>query len=256
MVKLVHIDSSRSGGGRRGIGGRHGRGGIGGRGVRGERDGSGGSGGRSRRGSNGSYGGRGDSGVVCDVNAVSVCDVNSVSVCDSNDWEREVLSIKHNVVCESTRRLYEAQNIKLLHFLFSNTGCRDILKKRVVRRYKAGESHDSVDGVSFSSHKSKLREAMVQSLDSSSDNFSCPFHISKFSFKYFSQYLTCRKPGDGGYFSNAHYDGMRSSMHHLYRESGSTLPEAFNNELSSFMQGLRRTVAKSKQESGGRIEEG
>jgi len=52
------------------------------------------------------------------------------------------------------------------------------------------------------------------------------------------------------------YDGYQSALAHLYRVSNTIMPDVVAKKVSQFMGGIKRTIAKEKQEMGTKNDEG
>jgi len=84
-----------------------------------------------------------------------------------------------------------------------------------------------------------------------------PIKIELITFTHFSRYLSYRKQKETGHFlSSSSYDGMRTSLVHLFRLGNMELPRDFFKELGTLMGGLKRSVAREKQDLGLKLTEG
>ena len=112
-----------------------------------------------------------------------------------------------------------------------------------------------------------------------------PFCLTLLTFDIFSRYLTSRKKkilvnnkrrrgnGDGGggedgapevleeeeqevYLAKSSYDGIRSSIMHLYRICDAEMDEQFQKSLTMYIAGIKRVVAQEKKETGQKLSEG
>ena len=52
------------------------------------------------------------------------------------------------------------------------------------------------------------------------------------------------------------YDGYQSALAHLYWVSNIFMPNVMAKQLSQFMGGIKRTIAKEKKEMGTKTDEG
>ena len=105
--------------------------------------------------------------------------------------------------------------------------------------------------------RSNMRLVCKVALDNTNKtDKNCPIILRKITFNLFSHYLTTRRNKSGGYLSKASYSGIRSAFVHLYRMGGEKMGPEFQTELSQFMSGMKRTVAKEKAESGTSLDEG
>ena len=122
---------------------------------------------------------------------------------------------------------------------------------------------------------------------------SCPILLHKLTFQIFSEYLSSLKAKrkkkkrrrkrkrigerDGSasdneeseqeeetipesdsptYLSKSSYGSARSALMHLYRGYGAVMEQSFKTDLANFMRGIKRKVAKQKQDMGTKADEG
>ena len=118
---------------------------------------------------------------------------------------------------------------------------------------------------------------------------SCPIKLANLTFNCFTEYLLSLRPKkkkkkrrkrkrtgvvneaeSGGesessigsesekkkYLSKSTYGSSRSALMHLYRGCGAKMSDTFQNELANFMRGMKRKVAKQKEDLGTKADEG
>lgn len=93
-------------------------------------------------------------------------------------------------------------------------------------------------------------------MNSNPDDDNCPLILSNLTFAQYSDYLSTRKRckgknrGEVMALSNSSYEQSQSALKHLFRMSKYTMSSSFIEQLKQFTQGIRRTVADKKKESG------
>ena len=76
------------------------------------------------------------------------------------------------------------------------------------------------------------------------------------SFNIFSHYASTQKKDNGNYLTSTAYGGFRSALFHVYRMSGTPIPDEMRKEIAQFMSGMKRTVAASRATNGQSLDEG
>ena len=84
----------------------------------------------------------------------------------------------------------------------------------------------------------------------------CPIILENVTFEIHSRYISTRKKDSGGYLSKITNGGMQSGLLHLFRCCDTEIPENFYADLTTLMQGMKRTVARDKQQKGIKVEDG
>ena len=97
---------------------------------------------------------------------------------------------------------------------------------------------------------------MKSALEVCRDFSSCPVDLKLLAFKDFARFMTSRKTKEEEFLTHSSYDTIRTSLSHLHRSAGIDIPDEFTQKMGTMLAGLRRTVAKSKQEKGLSLEEG
>ena len=164
--------------------------------------------------------------------------------------DMEVQVLKDNVVTEDSRTIYVNTNIHLMYFFFDDaTYKHEMINCMFINAFENADSVDMENGTPRCSHSCKLRVAMRKALLGCRSIEKIPITIEKLSFTHFSRYLTYRKNlGTGNLYSRTYYEGMRTSINHVYRSCGMEMPSEFRSELSVIMGGLKMQVAREKQE--------
>ena len=161
------------------------------------------------------------------------------------------------VVADNSSICYRNNNIIFILWIYNNEERREELLHdwMVVQLIQAeAEDHQTPRTQKSRPNARAVCKAALESINKVDKN--CPIVLSKISFNLFSHYVTTRKTSKGDYLSKAGYGLIRSALKHLYRMSGEKMGPKFENELSQFMSGLKRTVAKVKADSGRSLDEG
>ena len=102
-----------------------------------------------------------------------------------------------------------------------------------------------------------MRKACKQALDAiNMHTGNSPVILPALTFNMFSHYLTSRKRGTGAYMGKATYNGIRSSLCHMYRMSGQVMSDDMQRQMSVLMSGMKRVVASDRVARGESLDEG
>jgi len=220
-----------------------------------------------------------------------------MSTLSENDEVREIL---HNVVAESSRRLYNANNVNLLLWIYKNPSLRSQLLAPWILPLldEANEQEVTLNA------KGRIRKVLKKAIEAMAPDLeNSPILLENMNFEVFSKFVVskkqnkskrqkqrekrkrkrrrCNQNGDGDqqeqgnveqgnveqgnveqedanltFMSKSCYDGYRSALAHLYRVSNIVMPNAMAKQLSQFMGGIKRTIAKEKKEMGTKTDEG
>ena len=191
----------------------------------------------------------------------------------------EVRSIMDNVVTPSSVKTYTNGIVNFFIWVFDDDSINNLLfKDWFLQDITDGNAKDLALTPKKRKGRKHLRSAIKDALLSiiRDDKDTHPFLFDSFTFQIFSCYLTSRmktitvkKNGDGEiddlngeeetmqvYFGKATYDGIRSSIMHLYRVCDTEMNEAFTKCVTQYIAGMKRSVAKQKKETGQKLTEG
>ena len=84
----------------------------------------------------------------------------------------------------------------------------------------------------------------------------CPIVMKEVTFDVIATFMAGKKDNEGKYYGKSTYDGIRSSLMHLYTMSNVTPTEEFRARMATFMKGFKRTIIGQKVENGESLEEG
>ena len=168
----------------------------------------------------------------------------------------DVLNIMKRVVEPNSTIKYNNENIRFLLWIYDHDEEESI-------RYLLLEDWFIIhlDWASTQDNGNKSRTVMrkicrsaIEAIHKGSNN--CPIILASLEFNVFSHYLTTRKKEDGTYLSKSAYNGIRSSLQHLYRMSGQVMSAEMTKDLAHFMAGLKRTITSEKVQRGETLDEG
>ena len=121
------------------------------------------------------------------------------------------------------------------------------------------EDAEAADRLRRKATRPAMREVCRDCLDAvNKEAKNCPLILPALTFNLFSHYLTTRKKkcNNNAMLSRTAYNGIRSSLVHLYRMSGYEMRQEMTKELAQFMSGLKRTVTADRMERGEKLDEG
>ena len=135
-----------------------------------------------------------------------------------------------HVVLPKTKEGYLNRNVNLVLWLYDNEAiCKEFLKAWMVDAMNTADNLDKAL-VSLQQHQSRKRANLrkhvkeaLRVMNKSDDN--CPLILEKMSFNIFSHYSSTQKKHNGNYLSSTAYGGLRSALFHVYRMSGTPIPD-------------------------------
>ena len=138
--------------------------------------------------------------------------------------------------------------------------CVNQLKKAVNEDLIHDKSQENKTGrkkrkLGMRKNQRKVCNNWLDSLDNDTTK-NCPINLANLNFEIFSRYISTRKTVKGEYLSKITYGGMQSGLSHLYRCCDLEIPDNFSADMTTLMQGMKRTVARDKQKKGTRVEDG
>ena len=188
--------------------------------------------------------------------------------------------IMNNVVADTSRDQYNTRAVGFVLWCYEQH--TSLVDSELVEKLNA------VEGIM----KQRLAVKVAMKELNRHDINSCPIKLKKLTFQIFSEYLLSLKPkkkkkkrrrkqkriggrdgsasdneeseeedttaecNSGMYLSKSSYGSARSALMHLYRGCGAVMEEAFKTDLANFMRGIKRKVAKQKQDMGTKADEG
>ena len=201
----------------------------------------------------------------------------------------EVQHVMNNVVAESLVEKYTNGIIKLFLWIFDNEELRNSLFKPwfIVDLENSHSTDQSLTNARKRGTRKYIRSEMKNCISriKRNDPNTHPFLFVFFNFDIFSRYLTSRKKtitvrrtADGEilnsnseeavlpenveeevvdvYFGKSSYDSIRSSVMHLYCICNVEMDDELQKNLSTYIAGMKRVVAKEKKATGQKLTEG
>ena len=170
---------------------------------------------------------------------------------------KEVEDIMKRVVADNSNITYRNNNIILILWLYDNeTHREEVLRDWMIEELNRAVSAEK-ETEATRNKRSAARAVYRKALDNSNIvDKNCPILLDKLPFNRFPLYHTTRKDRDGDLLSKAGYGQIRSALKHLYRMCSEKFDDDYDEDLSQFMSGLKRTVASSRAASGRSLDEG
>ena len=172
--------------------------------------------------------------------------------------DEEVQLLKDNVVVASSRALYLRNNIHFMSFIPGDGSYRsELIPSLFLHSIETAERKDQDSGISKQSSNAEVHKLLTSALTKYKSFESRPIKIELITFTHFSHYLSYHKQNQTGhYLSASYYEGMRSSLSHLFRCGDREMPRGFLKDLGTMMGGLKRSAAREKQDLGLKVTEG
>ena len=163
-----------------------------------------------------------------------------------------------NVVADKSSYGYCNHIINFFLWIYDNDELREVILRdwmvemlHVAKREDDGEHGTKKKRIN---QRAVCKEAINSIVKGDGDTY--PILLEKLTFNIFSHYLSTKKKKNGNYLSKESYGGIRSALVHLFRLCGKTIDDSFAKNMSEFMSGIQRKLAKQKAESGVSLEEG
>ena len=216
--------------------------------------------GRSYEGGVGSTGG-GDVGVGETTDAADV------------QLRSEVRNIMENVVTASSAKRYTNGIVNFFLWLFDDSHLHHLFKDWFLVNLITGHAVDQSLPETKRDGRKNIRSTIKSALSSivGQDCSTHPLSFQFLNFDIFSRYLTSRKKTIvvkkttdeveveeevEVYLGKSSYDGIRSSIMHLYRICNVEMDKDFQKSLTIYIAGIKRVVAQEKKETGQKLSEG
>jgi hypothetical protein len=170
------------------------------------------------------------------------------------DIERDVQNVMDMIVADSSKASYNQANVKFLVWLYYYPNGNTLIKQDVFARLQVAHLRDLA--LAERNKGENLRKEAKVAILSTRTVDSCPINIELITFDIFSQYVVSRRKDDNSYLSKSSYERMRSALMHLYRSCSFAPPRDLSDKLTQLIGGMKRTVARQRQENGDRLETG
>jgi len=195
--------------------------------------------------------------VILQQEIVQIMNNNNLPVHDHpvpQTLENDVQNVMDMIVSENSKAAYNNANIKFLVWLYHHPDSTRFLKPDVIPSLQMAHLRDLALGADNKGRNmqkaAKLAILSTRSLDS------CPIKVDLITFDIFAQYVVSRRRDDNTFLSKSTYEGMRSALMHLFRSCSVAPASDLCDRLTQLIGGMKRTVARQRQENGDRLETG
>ena len=168
---------------------------------------------------------------------------------DSMDPDKIINSLKHGCVAKSSQRSYSLSLVTFIMYIYE-------FDRYLLHNSWISSINTFTFGIQNEKKKKRKMKQTITSLLRKADEACPPINLQKYSAKHFIKYLLSLRSPKGERLSPASYSNKRSSLFHLFRMYAVKQSSQFELELTTMFKGLKRQLAREKQNGTGKIETG
>ena len=160
-----------------------------------------------------------------------------------------IKDLRSGCVSQSSKNLYESANILFLLYIYKFK--TNLMHKTWIRTLRSFSY-----GVTDKKKCDKKLKTTLKKLLRKADETCPPIDFKTYSAKEFMMYLLSLETKNKKRLSSSSYSGKRSAYFHLCRIYSANQNEEFINQITILFKGLKRRIAREKQDGDGKIQTG
>ena len=190
----------------------------------------------------------------------------------------EVRNIMDNVVTASSVKRYTNGIVNFFIWIFDDSQLHSLFKDWFLVQLRSGHATDQSLPEKKRQRRTNIRRTIKSAISSiiCDDSSTHPFCFQFLNFDIFSRYLTSRKKTivvktttdevsgvekeeeleREVYLGKSSYDGIRSSIMHLYWICNIEMDKDFQKSLTTYIAGIKHVMAQEKKVTGQKLSEG
>ena len=186
---------------------------------------------------------------VAELLELTKMDMNN-NVNERNETMDDIVKdLRSGCVSQSSKTLYESANILFLLYIYK-------MQTNTMHNTWIRTLNTFTFGITNEKQKDRKSKAIIKKLLRKCDENCPPIDFQKYTAKEFMMYLLSLETNKKKRLSSASYAGKRSAFFHLCRSYGHNGNEDFMKQITILFKGLKRRIAKEKQEGEGKIQTG
>ena len=160
-----------------------------------------------------------------------------------------IKDLRVGCVSNSSKKLYESSNVLFLFYHFK-------YNKHLMHNTWIKTINSFSHGIQDEAKKNRSIKRTIRKLLQKADETCPPIDFKLYTAKDLLIYLLSLRTKKNTRLSSASYNGKRSSYFHLCRMYGVKQNEEFMGQITVLFKGLKRSIAKEKQDGEGKIQTG